>query len=285
MKTITRRLIYSSITEKFTLYHLTDWHVGAKAFNEKLFKRDVREIEENPNAYWIGGGDYIDGICHVGDKRYKPETLASWVLGETDVMSVQADYAVSLIKPIAHKCLGLVEGNHEWTAHNHYSRDIYAYIVKQIAQLAGVEPGALALGAGGFILPTFARQAGAANTANHWRLRIFAHHGFGGGRLPGGHALTLGRALADFEADLILMGHRHVMSVVPKVVQRHNGTFTRYGVFMPSYLNSTLEPRADGMPVDTYPELMGLPATPVGAFPIEICPWERRIELRATFTV
>lgn len=284
MKTITRRLTYSSITEKFTLYHLTDWHVGAKAFNEKLFKCAVREIEENPNAFWIGGGDYIDGICHVGDKRYKPETLAKWALGETDLMSVQADYAVALVKPIVRKCLALVEGNHEWTARNHYSRDIYAYIVRQIAQMAGVEPGSLALGAGGFVLPTFARVSN-GTAANHWRLRIFAHRGYGGGRLPGGHALTLGRALADFEADLVLMGHRHVLSVVPKVIQRHNGAFTRYGVFMPSYLNSTLEPRPDGMPVDTYPELMGLPATPVGAFPIEIWPFERRLELRTTFTV
>lgn len=284
MKTIIRRLTYGSNGDTFRLWHLTDWHVGAKAFNEKLFRQHVRLIEDDPNAYWIGGGDYIDGICHVGDKRYKPETLANWVLGETDVMTVQADYAVSLVKPIAYKCLALAEGNHEWTAKNHYSRDIYAYIVKQIAQFAGVEPGTLALGAGGFVLPTFARVTG-MHSANHWRFRVFTHHGYGGGRLPGGHALTLGRALADFEADLVLMGHRHVLCVVPKVIQRHNGAFTRYGVFMPSYLNSTLEPRADGMPVDTYPELMGLPATPVGAFPIEICPWERRIELRATFTV
>lgn len=284
MKTITRRITYSSITESFRLWHITDTHIGARACNEKLLRQHIKLIEADPNAYWLAGGDQIDSISHAGDKRYKPETLASWVLGESDVMGVQGDYWLNLFKPIAHKCIAILEGNHEWEARKHYARDIYKEMVRGLAHYAGVEAGDLALGAGGFVLPTFARQAG-TQTANHWRLRIFAHHGFGGGRLPGGHALTLGRALADFEADLVLMGHRHVLSVVPKVIQRHNGTFTRYGVFMPSYLNSTLEPRPDGMPVDTYPELMGLPATPVGAFPIEIWPFERRLELRATFTV
>lgn len=284
MKTIRRSIDYSSTHDRIRLWHLTDWHVGAAAFNEKLFRQHVKEIADDPFAFWIGGGDYIDGICHVGDKRYKPETLARWVLGHTDVMTVQADYAVSLIRPIAHKCWGLVEGNHEWTSRNHYSRDIYAYIVREVAHLANCQPGELALGAGGFIVPSFTRVTG-NNRANQWRMRVFAHHGYGGGRLPGGHALTLGRALGDYEADLILMGHRHVMAVVPKVIQRYNGTFTRFGIFMPSYLNSTLPPRDDGMPIDTYPELMGLPATPVGAFPIEIAPFERRIEVKAVFSV
>lgn len=284
MKTVRHQIDYSSALDTFRLYHLTDWHVGARAFNEKLFKQHVRQIAEDERAFWIGGGDYIDAVCQVGDKRYKPETLAPWVLGKTDLMTAQADYAVELVKPIAHKCLGLVEGNHEWTARNHYARDIYAYIVRRIADSANVQPGALALGAGGFVLLSFTRATGSTK-ANHWRMRIFAHHGYGGGRLPGGHALTLGRALADYEADLILMGHRHVLSVVPKVIQRHNGPFTRFGVFMPSYLESTLPPDADGMPIDTYPELMGLPATPVGAFPIVVTPFERKIELNASFNV
>lgn len=282
MKTIRHSLEYSSALDTFRLYHLTDWHVGARAFNEKLFRQHVKAIADDPTAYWIGGGDYIDAVTQVNDKRYKPETLAAWVLGHTDLMAAQADYAVDLIKPIAHRCLGLVEGNHEWTARNHYARDIYAYIVKEIAHEAGKTAGDLALGAGGFVVLSFTRVSGKTK-ANQWRFRIFAHHGYGGGRLPGGHALTLGRALGDYEADLILMGHRHVLSVVPKVIQRYNGPFTRYAAFVPSYLNSTIEPNADGMPVDTYPELMGLPATPIGTFPIEVMPFERRVELRVGY--
>lgn len=284
MKTIRHTIEYSSTLETVRLYHLTDWHVGARAFNERLFKQHVKAIADDDRAYWIGGGDYIDAICHVGDKRYKPETLATWALGHTDLMTAQADYAVNLVKPIAHKCLALAEGNHEWGARNHYARDIYAYIVREIARAAGKDTGDLALGAGGFVLPTFVRLAGSTR-ANHWRMRIFVHHGYGGGRLPGGHALTLGRALGDYEADLILMGHRHVLAVVPKIIQRANGVFTRYAAFVPSYLNSTLEPLADGMPIDTYPELMGLPATPAGTFPIEIMPFERKVELRVGYAI
>lgn len=284
MKTIYRKIEYSSTNDRIRLYHLTDWHVGAAAFNEKLFRQHVAEIEADPFARWIGGGDYIDAICHVGDKRYKPETLARWVLGETDVMTVQADYAVKLVRSIAKKCWGLVEGNHEWTARNHYSRDIYAYIVREIARHADCAAGDLALGAGGFIVPSFTRVTG-TNKANQWRMKIFIHHGYGGGRLQGGHALTLGRALGDYDADLVLMGHRHVLHVVPKMVQRHNGTYTRFGIFTPSYLNSNLTPRPDGMPIDTYPELLALPVTPVGSFPIIIDPFRRKVEISITFGI
>ncbi len=201
-------------------------------------------------------------------------------------MQAEADYAAELVKPIAGKCLALLEGNHEWEARKYYARNIYGYIVQRIADLGGKDAQSLALGAGGFISINFRRHSG--NTSGHgWNFDIFAHHGYGGGRLPGGHALTLGRTMGDFDADLYLMGHRHVLQIVPKIITApdHRGSRSRqrFGVFMPSYLDSFIPTEPDEAPIDTYPELIGLPATLLGAFPIEITPACRKITLHVDY--
>lgn len=282
MRTLQHILYYPSRSDHYNIWHLTDLHVGAKAFDEKLFRQHVKEIEADPMARWIGGGDYIDAVCHVGDKRYNPEVLAEWALGENDVMGAQIDYAVNLMTPIARKCIGMGVGNHEFQADKHYGRQVYWEIVSQISRLAKVPAETLAYGVQGFILLNF-RRGTARSNGNSWQFIIYAHHGFGGGRLPGGHALTLHRTLSDYHCDLALMGHRHVLQIVPKTITVPGGrtakTRQAYGIFMPSYLGQYIEPKANGKPIDTYPELFGLPATPLGAFPITVYPMARRMSL------
>lgn len=285
MKTIAQTIYYPATTDTFRLWYLTDLHLGNKACDEKRLRADVARIAADPGAYWIGGGDYLDAICQTGDKRYKPETLSPWALGYTDLMGVQRDYAVELLAPIANKCLGLGAGNHENNSMAHYDRNLYWEFVTGLAQRAGVPPESLGYGYQGFILISF-RRGNKETSGNNWRFTVYAHHGYGGGRMPGGHALTLGRALGDYEADLMLFGHRHVFQAQSKVITapgpvgKTGRTAQRWAVFMPSYLRSWMEPNAKGQPVDTYPELVGLPATPVGAFPIEIKPYAHRITLQ-----
>lgn len=217
-----------------------------------------------------------------GDKRYNPEVLADWVLGHNDVMGVQVEHAARLVEPIAAKCLGLGVGNHEFQADKHYGRQVYWEMVQHIAHAAKVPPETLAYGVHGFLAITF-RRGHESSYGNSWQFIIYAHHGFGGGRLPGGHALTLGRVLSDYHCDLALMGHRHVLQIVPKMITMPGKvtatTRQAFGIFMPSYLGQYIDPMSNGKPIDTYPELFGLPATPLGAFPVIVHPLERRISL------
>lgn len=286
MKSVFPKFTYTTRADIFTLWYLTDWHVGAKAFDEKLFRRHVDEIEADDHAFWIGGGDYVDAVAHVNDKRYKPETIAPWALGKTDLMGTQVRYAANLVKPIAKKCLALLEGNHEWVGRKYYARDIYAEFVQAVADKADKQAGELALGAGGFINLNF-RRITPNSSGGGWNFTIFAHHGHGGGRLHGGHALTLGRTLSDFEADLVLMGHRHVLNIIARsvAVPHRSGARlqTRYGIFMPSYLGSYIPTKVDESPINTYPEELALPATPVGSFPIDIHPDTKSVVLRVGF--
>lgn len=286
MKTIYHKFTYTSEQETFRVWPLFDWHVGARAFDEKLFRQHVQTIAEDDKAYWIGGGDYQDSINQKDHKRFKPETVHPRFLTHSDIFKAEIDYSLELIKPIAGKCLGLVEGNHEYAVRNHLGYDVYSHFVGRIADHAGKDAAALAVGVGGFISLNF-RRTTPNSSGNGWNVDIFAHHGFGGGRKAGGHALTLQDVMSNYDADLYLMGHRHIYLSLSKVTAapHHRGsrTRTRYGVFMPSYLRSFIETQPDESPVDTYPELIALPPSPVGAFPIEINPSQRKISLLVAY--
>ena len=138
MQTRTHVVYYPSRKTIFRLYYLTDLHIGAKACDERQLKRDIETIKNDPYALWIGGGDYVDGICQAGDRRYRPSILARWALGHDDVMKVERKHTVGLLSPIAKKCVGLLKGNHEWAAEKFYARDLYWEIVLGVAEAAGV---------------------------------------------------------------------------------------------------------------------------------------------------
>lgn len=290
MRTLERVIYYPSRASVIRLWHITDTHVGARACNEKLLKQHIAEIADDDNAYWGFGGDAIDGICQVGDRRYNAAALARWVHDahydsqNVDTIGIQADYFLDLFSPIWHKCLWFGKGNHEWAAERLYARNIYWEIVKEAARRAGILPQQLALGASGFINLKFRR--GTAETHHDtWVLSIYQHHGYGGGLKAGGHALALEYALGSFDADLLLFGHRHVRAFVDRLITRASprtgGGEMRYraAMFSPSYLDAYIEPSRGNGQTDTYSEREGYMPKMTGAMPILIVPNRRQFAL------
>lgn len=275
MQTRTHVVYYPSRKTIFRLYYLTDLHIGAKACDERQLKRDIETIKNDPYALWIGGGDYVDGICQAGDRRYRPSILARWALGHDDVMKVERKHTVGLLSPIAKKCVGLLKGNHEWAAEKFYARDLYWEIVLGVAEAAEKPPEELAMGVEGFVRLLF-RRGTPESYGGSWMMTIYCHHGFGGGRLPGGHALALGRVLGDYQCDLALMGHRHTEIALPKTVTGPRGRSAhiqkRIAAFVPGYLNAYIKPSSDNQPLDSYSAEIGLPPVPIGTREVKIRP-------------
>ncbi|MBU1621854.1 MAG: metallophosphoesterase [Gammaproteobacteria bacterium] len=255
--------------QRFTIIPLGDIHLGARACDEKQLSRVVKRIRKSPDTYWIGLGDYADFI-NRSDRRFDPATLASWftVADLVDPPRAQIEKLMEYLLPIADKCLGLIEGNHESLIRHRYERDVYSEIVSQIKRAKGMAADeSLALGVCGWLLLRFYRgeRGGGAQT-----IKINCHHGFVGGRLAGAKALNMQRWLWTHSADLVIFGHSHNTSAQPEAVEGLNQagdlvTEVRKGCFSGTFLRTT----ENG--ATTYSEAAGY-------FPLPIC--GARITLR-----
>lgn len=264
--------------------------MGHAACDEKLLQADINKVRDDPNGYWIGGGDFIDAIARKNDKRASQNTLAPWCSRVDDVIKAQLDRFEELVTPIASKCLALLLGNHELDVLERDNRDVYAHEVDILGRAMGLpkdQHHKIAPGWEGFIDLRFRYNPpggqGAArkpdNMGHNWRFIIWSHHGFGGGRKAGGHALTLESAMGNYEADLILMGHRHVRvatsrDLVCSDVKHGYKIRQRWGAYGGSYLGAYLPDMEGGQARHNYPQRKGLPARATGGVVVDIKPYE-----------
>jgi len=279
---------YEDQAQVFTLFFLTDLHVGAAACDENLLRADIEKIRQTPNAFWIGGGDYIEAIGRK-DKRTDEHALAPFCRGVMDVIGAQRDRVIDMLTPIMPQCIALVGGNHEHSVYTHGERNIYWEIVSRLAERDNRRPQDIALGYEGFVNLVF-RRGNPDSWGRAWMMAIYTSHGYGGGRLSGGDALALERVLGRYGCDLALMGHRHVLVTVNTVFTQTNRKGDgiehqiRQAAFVPSYLHSYIPGTADGEPVSSYSQRKGLYPTPLGTFPIIINPAQKGIVLQTSNT-
>lgn len=249
MKVIRREWFNVSRSDEWTLYPLGDIHIGNRACDEKQFRAVVADIAADDHALWIGLGDYADFIQR-NDPRFEVESLASWfkIADLADIAAAQRDRFLDIVEPIAPKCLGLVEGNHERAIHKHYERDIYLEIVAGIKDRGGfAAEHKLAFGYSGWLLLNFCRGE---NRSAATLLRIWLHHGFVGGRLAGAKALNMQRVLWSRACDLAIMGHSHNAATQVEAVERVAGDKVvqdhRIGCFSGTFMTSARYGEAKG---------------------------------------
>lgn len=271
MRVIRRELRGLSGGARLNLYPIGDVHIGAKACNEGMLKQAVRQIERDPYGYWIGVGDYIEGINRK-DKRFDPQTLADWITVRdlTDLGRAQADRFLEFVRPIAHKCLGLASGNHDETAELIWERDLIGDIVTGVKQAGGMaqdEP--LRLGYYGYILLSCIR--GESHKDGSRLLRLGVHHGAGGAN-AGGAINRLREWLYTHECDVFFVGHTHNTESTTATVEEWDAAgrlrpVTRYGVICSTFLRSSEEG------ITTYGERRMLKPTHVGRTMVTVKPF------------
>ncbi len=241
-------------SDLFHIYPVGDIHLGNAACDEKRLQLVVNEIAADEHAYWIGLGDYCDFI-NCSDPRFEAASLASWftVSDLTDLARAQLERFRDIITPIAPKCLGLIEGNHESAISRHTERNIYSDIVTMIKS-AGQHPADFPLALGPYGWLTLAFHGGPTSAGGSWITQLNVHHGFTGGRLAGGKALSMQRWLWTHNADLVLFGHSHNTSTQVEAVEAidragHVTVTNRLGVYCGTFLNQALyAQRAGFMP-------------------------------------
>ena len=267
---ITKKIPTISKDGSVRIVPLGDIHIGAAACDEEHFTQTVKYIKDN-DCYWIGMGDYCDFI-NKSDKRFSVDSLADWIgikeLG--DLAKNQERRFLEIVNPIASRCLGLLMGNHEGTILTKYERDIYSNIVTGVKEAGGMkDTDSLALGYSGWLRLRFSRHG--SNSRRH--ILINCHHGFVGGKLAGAKALNMQRWLWNHEADLVIFGHSHNISIQREAVEyvddRDNIAIRdKLGCFSGTFLKTTQEGTT------TYSEVKGYFPLPTGGVEIILTPYK-----------
>ena len=199
----------------FYLYPIGDVHVGASNCAEDKLQRLVKLIASKKNAYWIGGGDMLDAVILNDSKRFDPSVLPDWMLENQsgdrvrknleDMLEAQQKRFFKLMDPIRDRCLGLIEGNHEYTIMKHHNRNLMAAMCRHF--------NAPDLTDCAFLRLKFRRLDGNHTTT----IRGFITHGHGGGRTSGAEPNILYRLAADKEVDFVFKGHSHAYCIHPPI--------------------------------------------------------------------
>jgi len=162
---------------------------------DKLMVHTIIKFIEDHNCYWIGMGDYGDAII-PSDPRFDYRSIDP----QYKTPQEQYDCIEELFRPIASKCLGLLDGNHDilhWKQHAHN-------YVKALAKNLGVPY----LGTSAYIRLIFKNYEGVY-------YNIYCHHGWTGARTKGAKISRI----FDLEGiypmlDLYMMGHTHDLGLV-----------------------------------------------------------------------
>ena len=188
-----------------SIYPIGDTHIGAFNCAESSLKKVVRQIQADPLARWFGGGDLINCI-KPDDFRHDYKAMPNWIFkGDAETIKdrlanitvQEADRAIEILEPIADKCLGCLEGNHEKILRKRYTQDIQKYLCDglDVPNLGSATWFRLI-----FKLPT--------NTTIV--LVMGARHGYGGGRSPGAEPKKLFDLLNFWnDCDIVFSGHTH----------------------------------------------------------------------------
>lgn len=254
-----------------THYHITDVHLGHIACDEPMLRRDIQRIADDPLATWGGGGDIIDAINHI-DPRFKMANLAEWV--KKDTIQSQINRAVSYLKPIMDKCLYFLTGNHEEKVYDKTGHDVYALLLDKLTDSDLDWQRRIALRWEGFIKLTF-RRGTPDQRFNGSVLWLYVHHGAGAGRKKGAPALRAEDIMGRYQADLYLVGHRHIRDTYSMDVWRP-GTreavaHKRLWIYGGSYMRADFKDDGD-IPTPHYPESKQLIGQTAGIVPIRIKP-------------
>lgn len=199
MEIVTHRILYRGRTDTFNLIPIGDSHLGAKGCDETALEATIDRVAKDKWALTVLMGDLCDCIT-TGDKRWDDRAVASWCFepwARANIAIAQRDRMIDMLKRIPReKILGLISGNHEATIRRTHQLDISL----DIARTLGIPY----LGEEGFVRLVFTTPSKMSRT-----VVIFATHGSGGGRKPGGKVNKMSDISAFIEADIILMGHHH----------------------------------------------------------------------------
>jgi len=254
-------------TQQYRLWPIGDIHWGARGCATKLVDSTLKRIKDDPNALWLGMGDLWD-LIGPQDKRWDPENVAKEHRDKyfEGLAQEMLDYAYDRFHPIREKCIGLLQGNHEYT----YDVRMDRAMTKDLSKALGVP----------FLGYSCFKDLVFKNGKKSLRIRIMAHHGAGWAQTVGGKINRLQRFVRSMDADIIFMGHVHIAGDLPVVTIganedcSHVEASTRLGVISGTFLKTY---EGDPKGGSSYGERKGYEPVPIGSPCVVIEPGTGRL--------
>ena len=275
MKILEKEIIVDQLTDIWNLYPIGDVHIGAFNCAESHLKNYINHIASDPRGLWIGGGDYCDCITPQDAKRFDVSSLPDWILTGgpmtireqlTDITKQERDRFCEMVEPIKDKCIGLMQGNHEYALMKLANNGHHFLMCEELGVPNLTDAVMLRLNFRKIKKP---HSSGVS-------VVVFAVHGHGGGRTAGAEPNHLARLRNMADADIYLRGHSHTFHIAPteiKVCIPRKGSLpdelmqrelysANWGCWVKSY--------ASGPP--TYDSRATYPPRPLRALQVEIKP-------------
>lgn len=257
-----QRIISCAPEDIFKFWGVGDVHLGNIGCAEDLFDSTITRIRDDPNARFVGTGDYIDCIS-TKDKRYDPACVAEKhrkAYFEHYGPSMR-DYLIEKFRPIKDKCVGLLHGNHEFSFETEFDQAI----VQDVCS-------ALEIPFLGYCAMFDLVFDGAGGSK---KIRVIAHHGASWAATIGGKINALARFMETFVGDLYMMGHVHDQLTYKAIQIAGNeectgpGQVRRAGVICGTFLRTYT---ANSRGVSTYGERRMYKPTALGSPRVVIDP-------------
>ena len=258
--------------QTFVLYPLGDVHFGSANCDTALFDATINHIRADRRALWLGMGDMVESIA-PNDKRWQAGGVDEKVVNlasQDRIGDVYVEKLADRLRPIAKKCIGYGDGNHEATFNRYY----YTNLSVRVLEALGIPDRYTEWGC-------ITRLAFESREHHYNYVRIFSHHGWQSGRQEGNKVNESRRLLAYVDADLYLTGHSHSKWIVPQTRLQVNPSFTKmvaktvYTAHTGSFLR-TLQQNHVG-----YAERAGFPPTTLGCIRFVLRPLDDRVEIEA----
>ena len=178
---------------------VADYHWADPNSDHARILEDIKYIAEHDNVYCVLNGDLMDCAIasSIGDTY-------SATLTPMDELRV----CVEMFKPIAHKILCVVPGNHEMRHYRTNGVDMTLLMCQQLGIEDRYSPTTALL---------FIRFGENRDVGNHKRpvaYTMYVSHGNGGGRKEGGKIQRLVDLSTIVDADIYVCGHVHLPAML-----------------------------------------------------------------------
>jgi len=262
---------YPSKASHFHIIGVGDIHLGGVGCDKERLQEILDYIKNNDHCYWIGMGDYLESI-NPDDKRFDPHSIDPEydIPSLSNLLTTQVEDMIEFFKPIAHRCIGLLAGNHEEKVRLRYYRDVVYDLCKELKVQY--------LGYSAFVrLRTVRKTKDTMGTRHIYT--IFACHGYGAARKAGASVNRLVDVAHSFDADIIMLAHEHKKVASPPILKLSIQKVDELKLFVKKQVAVNTGSFMKGYVVSgkSYVERAMYPPTDLGVVKITVEPFKRNI--------